>query len=118
MYGKYAQAMVLLPNWKAIGILSAVLAVASLAACASAPVQEMSDARQAIAVAKQAGATHYAPAELHKAQRHLKRAKAALANDRYSEAKAQARQASKAAEGARALSARATKRRKPRLESR
>jgi len=43
-----------------------------LAACQTAPpVQEMSDARQAITVAKEAGAAEHAAAELRAAENHL-----------------------------------------------
>jgi len=45
-----------------------------LAACQSAPVQEMSDARQAIAVARQAGAEQHAVRELREAEAFLARA--------------------------------------------
>jgi hypothetical protein len=105
-------------NWKTIRIAGVALLIAGLAACASAPVQEMSDARQAIVAAKQAGASKFAPAELAKAQHHLKRAKAALGRDQYSEAKAQARKASQAAEGARTLSMSAGERQNTELDSR
>jgi hypothetical protein len=50
-------------------LFTAVLAVVLLAACATAPpVQEMSDARQAIAAAVEAGAGDLAPNELIKAE--------------------------------------------------
>jgi len=49
----------------ALGVLTALL----LAGCASAPpVQEMSDARQAIAAAEDAGAVQYASSQLRQAQ--------------------------------------------------
>jgi hypothetical protein len=44
------------------------------AGCASAPVQEMSDARQAIRAAQDAGAATLAPAPLAEAQQALNRA--------------------------------------------
>jgi len=50
-------------------VLAVVLAAALLGACATAPpVQEMSDARQAIAAAREAGAAELAPNELIKAE--------------------------------------------------
>lgn len=45
-----------------------------LAACASAPVQEMSDARQAIRSAEEAQAAQYAPQQLRAAQVSLEKA--------------------------------------------
>lgn len=56
--------------------------MAILMACRSAPVQEMSEARQAIEAARIAGAEHYAPSRYQKAQSLLKRAEAML-NDRH-----------------------------------
>ena len=51
------------------GILAFLLAFVFLAGCANAPpVQEMSDARQAIAAATEAGADDYAAAQLSEAQ--------------------------------------------------
>jgi hypothetical protein len=48
--------------------------VACLAACVGAPVQEMSDARQAIAAARVAGAQTRAPADFNAAQASIERA--------------------------------------------
>ncbi len=42
-----------------------------LTACASAPVQEMSDARQALRSAEEAGAVQYSPEHYNAAQRAL-----------------------------------------------
>lgn len=60
--------------------LAVVCLTVLVAACAGAPVQEMSDARQAIRAAQAAGAEERAPAELGRAkslideaQRHLQR---------------------------------------------
>jgi hypothetical protein len=53
--------------------------VALVAGCATAPpVQEMSDARQAIAAAREAGAHKYVPAMLQDAEAHLSAAEAFL----------------------------------------
>jgi hypothetical protein len=55
---------------------------AALAACATAPpVQEMSDARQAIAAAREAGAQEHAADRLQEAQRLLESAEGYLEND-------------------------------------
>ena len=50
----------------------------ALAGCASAPVQEMSDARQAIRAAQDAGAADKAPKPLSEAQIALNRAESQL----------------------------------------
>jgi hypothetical protein len=64
------------------------------AACETAPpVQEMSDARQAIAVAREAGAEELAAAELAAAEQYLKRARQALNEHHYAEARQEALQA-------------------------
>jgi predicted lipid-binding transport protein (Tim44 family) len=59
-------------------ISAAVLVAASLYACAGAPVQEMSDARQALAAAEQAHADRVAPSDVERARRLLEAAQAAL----------------------------------------
>lgn len=66
-------------------ILTAVCA--ALVSCASAPVQEMSNARQAIAAAEQAGADARAPAELSAARQLLNRAEQRLQDKRFREAR-------------------------------
>ena len=66
----------------------------STTACETAPpVQEMSDARQAIAVAKEAGAAERAAFHLKAAEDYLERAEAALSERSYSEARRDAKQA-------------------------
>jgi hypothetical protein len=63
---------------KAIALI-AVFAVAMLsAACASAPTQEMSDARQSLQAARDAGAEKYAPENLRIADNYLKQAEREL----------------------------------------
>ena len=58
------------------------------AGCQTAPpVQEMSDARQAIMAAKEAGAEEKAPAELRQAVEHLQAAEEALTQEQYSSAR-------------------------------
>lgn len=61
--------------------------------CASAPVQEMSDARQSIEAAREAGALQYAPANLSEAESYLEQAKRLLDEGRYDEARQRARSA-------------------------
>jgi hypothetical protein len=74
------------------GLLLAVLL--SFTACETAPpVQEMSDARQAIAVAKEAGAAERAAFHLKAAEDYLESAERALNDHAYSEARRDAKQA-------------------------
>jgi hypothetical protein len=59
-----------------------------LAACETAPpVQEMSDARQAITVAREAGAADLAAAELAAAEKYLQNAEDRLDDHEYREAR-------------------------------
>ena len=65
-----------------------------LAACETAPpVQEMSDARQAIAVAKEAGAAELAAFHLRAAENYLASAEEKLGERAYSQARRDAKQA-------------------------
>ena len=58
--------------------------LAGVSACETAPpVQEMSDARQAIAVARDAGAADLAAAELAAAEQYLQRAEQRLEDHAY-----------------------------------
>lgn len=76
-------------------LLAALLALAGImGACESTPpVQEMSDARQAIAVAKKAGAEEYAPSDLTEAEELLASAHAKLVERAYNLARRDATQA-------------------------
>lgn len=65
----------------------AILICCALSACAGAPVQEMSDARQAIRAARDAGADRVAPRQLTEARAFLERAEADLQNRAYREAR-------------------------------
>lgn len=65
----------------------------SLAACAGPPVQEMSDARQAIQAAEQAGADRYAPLALEQARDYLDSAEVKLEKRAYNQARRDARHA-------------------------
>ena len=64
---------------KAVLLLAALL----VAACQTAPVQEMSDARQAISVAREAGASEQAPDELRQAENFLDSALRNLTHKEY-----------------------------------
>lgn len=70
-----------------------VTALLAIAACQTAPVQEMSDARQAIAVAQEAGAAELAAAELKQALEFLRSAERFLNERQYSFARRDAVQA-------------------------
>lgn len=63
----------LLARW-----LLVLMLCVSLGACAGAPVQEMSNARQAIKAARDAGADRVAPERLSEAQALLERAESHL----------------------------------------
>ncbi|NOZ52470.1 MAG: DUF4398 domain-containing protein [Gammaproteobacteria bacterium] len=65
-----------------------------LGGCVSAPVQEMSDARQAIQVAKEVGAeSRLSQINLQKAEQFLKQAQQALEHGEYNTARSHARAA-------------------------
>ncbi len=67
--------------------LLAVLLLAIAGCVTGPPVQEMSDARQAIAVAKEAGAAKLAAAELDEAEAYLDSAQKKLSEHSYSPAR-------------------------------
>lgn len=77
------------------GILTAL--VLALAGCVSVPVQAMSNARQAVQAARQAGAARYAPASYAAAERWLDDASFALKADDYGRARSSALKALRAA---------------------
>lgn len=59
--------------------LSSAFALACvLVACASAPIQEMSDARQALQAAREVGASQHAPRYLRQAESYLQQAETSL----------------------------------------
>jgi hypothetical protein len=71
-----------------------VLTLLAAAACETAPpVQEMSDARQAIEVAREAGAADLAAAELAEAEQYLQRAEQKLNDQACREARQDALEA-------------------------
>ena len=77
-----------------ISLRSILLAVLlTVVGCTTAPVQELSDARQAIAVAKEAGAAEYAADDLTAAENHLSSAEKNLGGRHYSDARDDAVQA-------------------------
>lgn len=80
----------------------AMLIAVALFGCAGAPVQEMSNARQALAAAEQGHADKTAPAEMSVARRYMDAAQAALDSGDYGTAREDATLASQAA--AKALS--------------
>ena len=74
--------------------ISLLAAFCGLVACETAPpVQEMSDARQAIAVAKEAGAAERAAFHLKAAEDYLASAETKLGERAYGQARRDAKQA-------------------------
>ena len=72
----------------------ALVVLLSLSACETTPpAQEMSDARQAIAVAREAGAAEHAAFHLKAAEDYLESAKQALNDGEYAEARRNAKHA-------------------------
>ncbi|MEK8088550.1 DUF4398 domain-containing protein [Thermithiobacillus plumbiphilus] len=89
-------------NWReAVLGLCLASSMASMAGCASAPVQEMSDARAAIAEAQRSGAAEHAPLGLSTAESLLNRAQIEIEVQNYLMAREYARQAKDAAVQAR-----------------
>ena len=79
-----------------------------LSGCIGAPVQEMSNARQAIRAAQKAGAEQHAPAVLAEAQKLLDQAKGNLQHGQYRASREEAEQARAKALEARRLAEEAT----------
>jgi hypothetical protein len=77
---------------KAVRCLAALLLVLTVA-CGSAPVQEMSEARQAIEAARAAGAEQYAGEQYEKAQSLLEKAQEMLNGRHFRKARRSAAQA-------------------------
>ena len=78
-----------------------MLVTGLLTACAGAPVQEMSDARQAIQAARQAGAEHYSPDVLAQAQALIEKAQQQLELGEFGRARDSALSAKRKAQAAR-----------------
>ena len=73
--------------------ISAFLSIVCLIGCTSAPVQEMSDARQAIVAARHAGATESTSPDLYAAQAAIARAEKHIQAQEYTRARLAAMQA-------------------------
>jgi Tfp pilus assembly protein PilX len=73
--------------------IAVFVGVACLAGCASAPVQEMSDARQAITAARVAGATEVSSLDFYAAQAAITRAEKHLEAGEYARARLAAMEA-------------------------
>jgi outer membrane murein-binding lipoprotein Lpp len=73
--------------------IAVFVGVACLAGCTTAPVQEMSDARQAIAAARVAGATESTSTDLYAAQAAINRAERHIEAQEYTRARLAASQA-------------------------
>jgi outer membrane murein-binding lipoprotein Lpp len=73
--------------------IAVFVGIACLAGCSSAPVQEMSDARQAIAAARVAGATEGTSPELYAAQAAITRAEKHIEAQEYTRARLAAMEA-------------------------
>jgi hypothetical protein len=90
-------------SWRRTGLLLAVAWIVTLAGCTTIPVQEMSDARQAIEAAAQAGGDQKAAALMREARTALASAEYALKDVQYRSARQLAQQArAKAIEAQRA----------------
>jgi hypothetical protein len=89
--------------------LIATALLLALSGCAGAPVQEMSDARQAINAARAAGAAETAPEPLAQATELLASAEQALQKHDYRTARRQAEEAHAQAVTALNLASKATK---------
>ena len=93
-------------DWfKAVGCGLAAVLLLSLFGCVTIPIQEMSDARQAIYSAEGAGAAKWAPYSLIRAQRLLLTAELALDSKEYTHARETAAAARRHALQARRLAA-------------
>jgi len=73
--------------------IAVIVGVACLLGCSSAPVQEMSDARQAIAAAQTAGATESTSPDFYAAEAAITRAQKHLEAQEYTDARLEAMQA-------------------------
>jgi PBP1b-binding outer membrane lipoprotein LpoB len=88
-------------------VLALLIGIVCLAGCRSAPVQEMSDARQAIAAAQVAGAAERAPNDFAAAQAAIARAESHLQAQEYTRARYAALEAKHRAAAALAIAERA-----------
>lgn len=88
---------------KALSGIGGLVVLLTLVACAGPPVQEMSDARQAIQAAEEAGAAKYAPVPLDQARDALASAEEKLHKRAYNGARNDARLAKQKATHARSI---------------
>jgi hypothetical protein len=86
-----------------------LLGAALAAGCAGAPVQEMSNARQAVRAAERAGAQQHAPQLMGEAKQALRAAETHLKKGEYGTAREEAEQARAKAVEARQVAEAATK---------
>ena len=84
-------------------LLAALLGGATLAGCAGAPLQEMSDARQAVRAAERAGAAKHAPEPLAEARQLVEQARLNMQKGEYKAAREDAEKAREKATEARRL---------------
>jgi hypothetical protein len=84
-------------------LLAVLLAASLVAGCAGMPLQEMSDARQAIRAAERAGAEKHAPQLLGEARTLVERARESMQKGDYREARDDADRARTTAMEARRL---------------
>jgi len=77
-------------RWPRTLAIAGLAALLFLAGCQSAPVQEMSDARQAISVAKKAGAAEHAPADFKAATDYMTTAEGYIRQRKYKMARGEA----------------------------
>ena len=80
--------------------IAVIVGILGLAGCNSAPVQEMSDARQAIAAARVAGATENTSPDFYAAQAAIARAEKHLEAQEYTRARYAAMEAKRHARAA------------------
>ena len=80
--------MMITPFLRLLALTGLVLSVT--VGCATAPTQEMSDARQAIQAARGAGAEKHAPEVLGNAESILAKAEQSIADNEYEPARADA----------------------------
>jgi Domain of unknown function (DUF4398) len=99
LQGYFRLPRTILPLLLAIALLSGAV----VSGCAGAPVQEMSNARQAVRAAERAGATTAAPEVLGEAKELLKSAESLLRRGDYRSARDQAELARTKAVEARSL---------------
>ena len=80
-------------RFKLLLLLGTLTAAGIVAGCAGAPLQEMSDARQAIRAAERAGAARHAPEPLAEAKQLVEQARSSMQKREYREAREEAERA-------------------------